>query len=147
MRIAYVLETIDVAGGVKVVVEHATELAARGHDVTLVARSWNREWIRVGVPVRIVPELTREHLPDADVFVATWFATVLPALASGRARRVVHFSQGYEAAYAHLAHLAPEVEAAYAAPVPKLVISAHVLGWLEGRFPGPFFVVYSGSYV
>lgn len=141
MRIAYVLETIDVAGGVKVVVEHAAELAARGHDVVVVARSWNRGWIEVGVPVLLVPELTREHLPEADVFVATWFGTVLPAIASGRARRVVHFSQGYEAAYPHFAHLAPEIEAAYSAPVPKLVISAHVLDWLEGRFPGPFHVV------
>lgn len=141
MRIAYVLETIDVAGGVKVVVEHAAELAARGHEVLLVARSWNRGWIEVEVPVLLVPELTREHLPEADVFVATWFATVRPALESGRARRVVHFSQGYEAAYPHLAHLAPQVEEAYAAPVPKLVISPHVLAWLEGRFPGPFHVV------
>ncbi|MFN7989223.1 MAG: glycosyltransferase family 4 protein [Thermoanaerobaculia bacterium] len=141
MRIVYVLEAIDVAGGVKVVVEHAAELASRGHDVSIVARSWNRDWIDVAVPVRLVPELTREYLPDADVFVATWYATVLPALASGRARRVVHFSQGYEAAYSHFAHLAPEVEAAYLAPVPKLVISPHVLRWLEGRFPGPFHVV------
>lgn len=141
MRIAYILETIDVAGGVKVVVEHAEELASRGHDVIVVAKSWNRQWIDVGVPVRIVPELTREHLPDADVFVATWYATVLPALASGKARRVVHFSQGYEAAYSDFAHLAPEIEAAYLAPIPKLVISRHVLRWLEGRFPGPFHVV------
>lgn len=141
MRIAYILETIDVAGGVKVVIEHATELASRGHDVTVVARSWNRDWIEVGVPVRLVPELTREHLPDADVFVATWYATVLPALASGRARRVVHFSQGYEAAYSSFVHLTPEIEAAYSAPVPKLIISPHVLTWLEGRFPGPFHVV------
>ena len=141
MRIAYILETIDVAGGVKVVLEHAAELASRGHDVTVVARSWNRDWIEVEVPVRLVPELTREHLPEADVYVATWYATVLPAIASGRARRVVHFSQGYEAAYPHLAHLAPEIEEAYSAPVPKLVISPHVLTWLEGRFPGPFHVV------
>jgi glycosyltransferase involved in cell wall biosynthesis len=141
VKIAYVLETIDVAGGVKVVVEHAAELASRGHEVLLVARSWNRDWIEVEVPVLLVPELTREHLPEADVFVATWYATVRPALESGRARRVVHFSQGYEAAYAHLAHLAPRVEEAYSAPVPKLVISAHVLDWLEGRFPGPFHVV------
>lgn len=141
MRIAYILETIDVAGGVKVVVEHAEELAARGHDVTLVARSWNRDWIQVRVPVLVVPELTREHLPEADIFVATWYATVLPAIASGRARRVVHFSQGYEAAYSSFFHLVPEIETAYSAPVPKLVISPHVLAWLEGRFPGPFHVV------
>ena len=141
VRIAYILETIDVAGGVKVVVEHASELASRGHDVTLVTRSWNRDWIEVGIPIRVVPELTREHLPDADVFVATWYATVLPAIESGRARRVVHFCQGYEAAYPHLFHLTPEIEAAYSAPVPKLVISSHILAWLEGRFPGPFHVV------
>jgi len=38
MRIVYVLESLELSGGVKVIVEHAEGLRARGHDVMLVTR-------------------------------------------------------------------------------------------------------------
>ena len=33
MKIVYVVESLELSGGVKVIVEHAEGLAARGHDV------------------------------------------------------------------------------------------------------------------
>jgi glycosyltransferase involved in cell wall biosynthesis len=141
VKIVYVVESLELSGGVKVIVEHAEELQRRGHDVSIAARRLAGEWMPVGVPVVSVQEFTAETLPDADVHVATWFETVVPTVRAGRARRVVHFSQGYEAIYPYIAHRRDEIDAAYAQPVPKLLISAHLGPLFSGRFPGPFFVL------
>jgi glycosyltransferase involved in cell wall biosynthesis len=98
-------------------------------------------WIPIRVPVLVVDRLDASTLPEADVHVATWFATVLPVVNARRARKVFHFSQGYEALYPYVAHLRDEIDAAYAAPVPKLLISRHLEAHLAPRFPGPFHVL------
>ena len=141
MKIVYVVASLEVSGGVKVIVEHAEGLAARGHDVSIVSLRPPEPWMPVGVPVTVVPEISAGTLPEADVHVATWFETVVPTVRAARARRVVHFSQGYEAIYPHVAHRKAEIDEAYAQPVPKLLISSHLVGLFEGRFPGPYAVL------
>jgi glycosyltransferase involved in cell wall biosynthesis len=93
------------------------------------------------VPVVEVPRFDRSTLPDADIHVATWFPTVAPTVQAGRARKVFHFSQGYEAPHPHTRHRLGEIEEAYQQNVPKILISPHLLADLEGRYPGPFHVL------
>ena len=141
MRVVYVVSSLEVSGGVKVIVEHAEALAARGHDVSIASLRAPEPWMPVGVPVTVVPEISAATLPPADVHVATWFETVVPTVRAARAKRVVHFSQGYEAIYPHVAHRKAEIDEAYAQRVPKLVISEHLVGLFTGVFPGPFHVL------
>jgi glycosyltransferase involved in cell wall biosynthesis len=141
MRIVYVLESLELSGGVKVVVEHAEGLAGRGHDVSIVTKDARHDWIAIRVPVKEVPRFDETTLPPADVHVATWFPTVVPTVRARRALRVFHFSQGYEASYPHTRHCVEEIEEAYRQHVSKLLISAHLLRHLEGRYPGPFHVL------
>jgi L-malate glycosyltransferase len=141
MKIVYVVENLGLSGGVKVIVEHAEGLAARGHDVSIVTRDARHDWIPVRVPVAEVPAFSHETLPEADVHVATWFPTVVPTARAGRARRVFHFSQGYEVLSDFVAHRRAEIEEAYREPLPKLLISAHLLALFDGVFPGPFHVL------
>ncbi len=141
MRIAYVLESLELSGGVKVVVEHAAGLKARGHDVVLVTRDGRHDWLDVPVRVHEVPVFDGSTLPEADVHVATWFPTVVPVVSARRAARIFHFCQGYEAPHPHTLHRLGEIEEAYRQDVPKLVVSAHLLPLLEGRYPGPFHVL------
>ena len=140
MRIAWVLEDLGVAGGVRVVVELAEAFAGRGHDVLLVTRG-DPGWIRTRVPVLRVDAFDRGTLPEADVHVATFYTTVEPTVRAARARLVVHFCQGYEAPHPHLAAELPRIVAAYRLPVPKVVVSAHLVPLLEPLYPGPYFVV------
>ena len=141
MKIVYVVPSLGISGGIKVVVEHAEGLAARGHDVSIVTLDARHAWIPIRVPVVELPDFSRATLPEADVHVATWFPTVLPTARAGRARRVFHFSQGYEALYDFVAHRREEIDEAYREPIPKLLISAHLLTHFEGVFPGPFHVL------
>jgi glycosyltransferase involved in cell wall biosynthesis len=135
MRIVYILESLEPGGGVKVLVEHAAGLAARGHDVSLVTKGGRTDWMDLPVPVLEVPRFDETTLPEADVHVATWFPTVVPTVKAARARRVFHFCQGYEAPHPHLKDRAAEIEEAYRQPIPKLVISRHLLRDI-GHFPG-----------
>lgn len=141
MKIAYVLESLELSGGVKVVAEQAAGLARRGHDVVLVTRDARHPWIELSVPVLEVASFDAASLPEADVHVATWFPTVVPVARARRAARVFHFCQGYEAPHPHTADRLAEIEAAYRESVPKLLVSAHLLPLLEGRYPGPFHVL------
>jgi glycosyltransferase involved in cell wall biosynthesis len=140
VRIAYVLEDLGLAGGVRVVVEHAEALAARGHEVVLVTRG-DPGWIRTRVPVLVVQEFRRETLPESDVHLVTYYTTVAPTVHAARARRVVHFCQGYEAPHPHLAAELPRIHEAYSFPIPKVVVSPHLVDVLSPLYPGPYLVV------
>jgi glycosyltransferase involved in cell wall biosynthesis len=132
---------MEPSGGLRVIVQHADGLAARGHTVSLVTKDARTPgWMPVGVPVVEVPRFDAQTLPEADVHVATWFPTVAPTVRAGRAPRVFHFCQGYEGLLTYLAPRAAEIEEAYAQPVPKLVVSPHLLPLLA-RFPGARHVV------
>ena len=141
MRIVYVVESLELSGGVKVIVEHAEGLAARGHDVVIVTKDARHDWLPIRVPVVPVSEFSAATLPEADVHVATWFPTVVPTVRAGRAKKLFHFSQGYEAPHPHMRGRLSEIEEAYRQPVPKLLVSRHLLRDLEGRYPGPFHVL------
>ncbi len=141
MKIVYVLDSLGLSGGVKVVVEQAEGLRARGHDVTLVTREAEHGWLDIGVPVVEVPVFDRTTLPEADVHVATWFPTVAPTVRARRARRVFHFCQGYEAPHPHTLHRLDEIDEAYRQPIPKLLVSAHLESILAPRYPGTYHVL------
>lgn len=103
MRITFVLPTVNMSGGVRVVAIYAKELAARGHDVTLVspppqrmpllrkiksallAKGWPADFSRnpshldgLGLNHHILDRwrpVKNIDVPDADVVVATWWET------------------------------------------------------------------------
>lgn len=141
LRVDWIVEAMTLSGGVRVVVELAEGLAARGHEVRIVTKDAGDGWIVPSVPVLVVPAFTRESLPEGDVAVATWFPTVVPALRAGRHRRVLHFCQGYEGLHSFLAHRLGEIEEAYAAPVARLAVSPHLVELLEPRFGGTWHVL------
>ena len=125
MKIVYVLESLELSGGVKVVVEHAEGLAARGHDVSIVTRDARHDWLEVGVPVVAVPHsrrtASRGRRPRRDVV-----PDGRPGREGAPRARVFHFCQGYEAPHPHTFHRLEEIEEAYRQKVPKLLVSAHL---------------------
>jgi len=141
MKIVYVVESLEVSGGVKVIIEHAEGLSQRGHEVSIVTRDARHPWIDVRVPVTEVRRFDASTIPPADVHVATWFPTVVPAVRARLAPKIFHFSQGWEAIYPNTAHRRDEIDEAYRQPVPKLLISAHLQTLFEGRYPGPYHVL------
>ncbi|MFN2386866.1 MAG: glycosyltransferase family 4 protein, partial [Thermoanaerobaculia bacterium] len=133
MRIAYLLESTELSGGVKVALTQAEALARRGHRVAVVSPDAAPSWF----------PLTRSHferssfrqsreLAAAEVRVATFWTTVAPALENA-AGPVFHLSQGYEGSFSFYSDRREEIEAAYRAPTHKIAVSRTLAQQLEAQ--------------
>lgn len=133
MKIAYLLESTELFGGVKVVLQQAEALARRGHRVTVVSPEPAPEWFRLA-RARFERSSYRESraLAEADVRVASFYRTV-PLALDGARGPVFHLSQGYEGEIAHYreAGLSEEIDRVYRLPTRKLAVSSTLARRLE----------------
>jgi glycosyltransferase involved in cell wall biosynthesis/SAM-dependent methyltransferase len=137
LRIAYLLESTEVSGGVKVVLQQAEALARRGHRVAVVSPGAQPGWFAMS-RARFERSSFREsrELAQADIRIATFWTTVAPAL-NGALGPVFHLCQGYEGAFSFYAHRREEIEAAYGMPTRKLAISRALASKLDDLGFGP----------
>jgi O-antigen biosynthesis protein len=103
LRVAVLLNDLQLSGGVGVVVEHARQLSDRhGFDVTLVLAREQDEppWRYRGltdIPVETLPQARHEHF---DIAVATWWETAF-SLFELHASRYAYFVQSLEDRFYH----------------------------------------------
>ena len=137
MRIAYLLESTEIYGGVQIVLRQAEALARRGHRVTVVSPGPAPDWFPLS-RARFERSSYRDSraLGEAEVRVATFWKTVPPAL-EGACGPVFHLCQGYEGEIAYYGQVRDEIERAYRAPAHKLAISATLATRLESFGFGP----------
>ena len=137
LRIAYLLESTEVSGGVKVVLQQAEALARRGHRAAVVSPGMQPGWFAMS-RARFERSSFREsrELAEADIRVATFWTTVAPAIDGARGP-VFHLCQGYEGAFSFYAHRREEIEAAYGASTRKLAVSKALASKLEDLGFGP----------
>ncbi len=140
LRIAYLLEDMHLAGGIRVVLAQADALTARGHDVALVARgseplSWRRSQAR-WMFLRSFDEL---DVRSFDFVVGTFWKTLADSygLAGSRA---VHLCQGYEGSFTAYRPIQAEIDAAYRLPLPKITVSPHLVGICKRFHPDAEYV-------
>lgn len=137
MRIAYLLESTELSGGVKVVLMQAEALARRGHRVTVVSPQAPPAWFRLSQS-----HFERSAFSDspalsaADVRVATFWKTAAPAL-SGARGPVFHLCQGYEGQFSFYRDAWPAIETAYRLPTRKLAVSTTLAARLDALGYGP----------
>lgn len=135
MRITYLLEDArGLWGGVKTVLEEAGLLAARGHQVTVVARSEPPDWMEPAADFRRVPDLSPGGIPPSDLVVGTYWSTVPYAVLSGRGVPV-HYCQGFEGENPETASRREHIDAVYRFPETfKITISPHLTRLLRARY-------------
>lgn len=139
MRIVFLVETAtQIWGGVKVVLEDANWLAARGHQITVLSKSNPPDWMGIHCDFRTVENFSPEQIPPADIVVGTFWSTVPDAVhaASGPAAGVpVHFCQGYEGDNPENAPIKDRIEEVYKiSAASKITISTHLTRLLKDRF-------------
>lgn len=153
MRIVFVLPTVSMSGGIKVVAIYARALVERGHNVTLVSPPLRPLSLRAKVKSALLGRgwparrrISRSHLdgsgldhrvldcwrpvidsdvPDADVVIATWWETAhwVYGLSAHKGAKT-YFIQGYEIfPYVPL----DRCEASYRLPMHKIVVAR----WLQ----------------
>lgn len=136
MNICYLLESTELGGGVRVVLDQARALRRRGHQVRVLALRGHHRWYPYKIDVQYVADFRAGPLPDPlDVVVATFWTTVEPAL-QVPARLAVHLCQGCEWSFPEYAPLKDHIEHAYALPIPKLTIGPWLNQQIQERF-GP----------
>jgi glycosyltransferase involved in cell wall biosynthesis len=137
MRIAYLLASTELCGGVKVALGQAEALARRGHRVTVVSPDAPPAWrpMRFARFERSAFDRSAA-LSEADVRVATFWTTAAPAVAGARGP-VFHLCQGFEGEFDFYRDAWPAIEAAYRLPTRKLAVSAPLAARLEERGFGP----------
>ncbi|MFN8826776.1 MAG: glycosyltransferase [Planctomycetota bacterium] len=137
MRITWLLEVADqLWGGVKVALENANWQHRQGHRVTVVSRSGPPAWMQLACDFRRVQDFRSEHLPDADVLVATYWTTVSWARSAAPTKGApVHFCQGYEGDGAENEALRDRIESAYRlSGVQRVTVSPHLTRLFQQRF-------------
>ncbi len=157
MRITFVLPHITLSGGIRVLATYAERLQQRGHHVVVVStgRSASRRRERLKrLLLRTAPEhqytffddLPIEHrklpqvgpvtdadVPDADVVVATWWATAPAVFAlSAQKGAKAYFIQGYEADIPLVPRA--QVDATWRLPMQKIVVASWLGEMARERF-------------
>lgn len=148
MRVAFLLPSIGLAGGIFIVLEHALGLARRhGHDVTIVTTDDHT----VSHSFPSLSELSRVTIDDAaghhfDLAVATWWHTVY-SLPRVIAPQYAHFIQNLEDRFYTPSDVAARAGAAAIQALPLAFITT--AGWLEAQIrllrpDAPVYCVRSG---
>jgi len=132
VRIAYVLPWPELGGGNKVIFQHVRLLHRRGIEVAVLGAGPPPRWTDLPVPYHDY-DAGPPRLPPQDLVIATYWTTIAVAERLGLGP-VAHFCQGYEGGLLHLAPQLGEIEAAYARPLPTLVVAPHLGDLLARRF-------------
>ena len=126
MKIAYLLEDTDLAGGIRVCVAHGDVLTDRGHDVTLITKGTPLTWRRSRAKWLHVEEWDEVNAGAYDFIVGTFWRTITHAYALAP-DRAIHFCQGYEGSFTAYQQFKPEIDAVYRLPIPKITVSPHLV--------------------
>jgi len=158
MRITFVVPVLEISGGARIIAGHAERLAAKGHEVLIVAPSQRqtiKQKIRTlvgrkngpsyssdkshvalsGVPFKFgarAEQVTAFDVPDADVIIATWWETAewVWAMPPSKGAKF-HFIQHYEA---HPGQPAERVDAVWDLPFSKIAIAKWLIDLGRERF-------------
>lgn len=139
MRIAYILESTELCGGVKVVFQHAELLRALGHDVTVLGRDARPDWI--SFKIRYFDcSLEIPRIGTQDLVIATYWTTI-PIAESLGLGPVIHFCQGFEGDYVHLSSQHAQIEEIYSRNHPAFTVTPHLAFFLKQRFGREAYVI------
>lgn len=129
LNICYLLESTELSGGVRVVLDQARALAARGHAVRVLALRGDHAWYPYPVTLDYVESFAgAAAIHQPQVVIATFWTTVAPAL-DCRAALTVHLCQGLEWECPEYGDIAARIDAAYRHPIPKLTVGS----WLDEK--------------
>jgi glycosyltransferase involved in cell wall biosynthesis len=126
MKITYLMADTDLSGGIRVQLAHADALIARGHRVRIVTPGLPLTWRATRAEFVYVDKFLDYDASDDDFVVGTFWPTV-PDAYTLAGKRAVHLCQGYEGSFQPYAESKPQIDAAYALPIPKLVVSKHLV--------------------
>ncbi len=122
MKLCFVLDRPELGGGVKVVFQLAAMAQALGHQVEVHGIGPMPGWAREYFAGRYLDRELEPAGTGFDLAMGTYYTTLDYAEQLG-AGQVVHFCQGYEGDFEHLAAAKAQIEAVYARPHRLLTVN------------------------
>ena len=126
LRIAWLLEDTELAGGIRVVVAQADALRVRGHKTTLFTKGGPLTWRESTAEWRHIESWSDVQADEFDFVIGTFWKTI-PATYELAGRKAIHLCQGYEGSFTAYASLKDEIDAVYRLPIPKITVSPHLV--------------------
>lgn len=122
MRVVWVVPGIFIAGGVRIIVEYANRLAARGHEVEILTMKQvpDDPCFPIQVPLQTYSPRAAK---GADALVATSWPTVEPAMKAEAVARKYYFIQNRESYFRRRPWQQWAVERYYSLPLIPITIS------------------------
>jgi glycosyltransferase involved in cell wall biosynthesis len=130
LKLAYLMEDTDLSGGVRVQLAQSDALIARGHEVVIFTKGLPLTWRRSRAEWRYVDTFDAIDAAEFDFVVGTFWTTV-PAAYAAAGERAVHQCQGYEGSIVQYTAVKSQIDAAYALPIPKLVVTPYLVDTLK----------------
>lgn len=150
MRIAYLLETTGLCGGVKVVFNHVNALIKKGHTAFVLSYDSYPEWLDKNVPFKRIQKIGKQSLldikgiEDFDVIVGTSPLHLVKIYNDLKRKsceeKIVHFIQGYEGDYHEGKPFMSLIKEAYSLPVRKMTVSDNLSQRLLNHYPDQRFI-------
>jgi glycosyltransferase involved in cell wall biosynthesis len=126
MNLLYLLAGTDLSGGVRVVLAQADALVARGHRVSIATGGEPVHWRHSHAHWLYLRDFSELESAEAFDFVIGTFWTTVPVAYSLAGPRAVHLCQGYEGSFEAYLDRKSEIDAVYALPVPKMVVTRYL---------------------
>ncbi len=144
-RIAYLLESTCLCGGVKVVLRQAEALMQRGHQADVVSLDPRPNWFDGPLSYCNTNPFDTNLASKYDFLIATTPRLVLHHFNSSQVSRLLHLVQGFEAEISEAKPYLDVIQRAYLLPVIKITVSSLLTEKLSDHFPqGRFFTIGQG---
>jgi L-malate glycosyltransferase len=140
-KIAYLLESTGLCGGVKVVFRQAEALMKRGHPVTIVSGEDYPGWFEGNVVFE-----KRDPFDPAVADPFEWIIGTTPRLILHHSRykkngmKLLHLIQGYEPDLEECRPFKNIIDDAYSLPIPRITVSVSMAASFGGRYPDQRFI-------
>lgn len=125
LRIAYLFEDTELAGGLRIAIGQADGLTARGHDVTIITKGERLDWRKSNARWQFVKSFEDADLLPFEFVIGTFWKTI-PFVYELAGPRGIHLCQGYEGSFTAYQDIKPQIDDAYRLPLPKITISHHL---------------------
>lgn len=144
MKIAFLLESTFLCGGVKVVLRQAEALSKLGHQVKVISKDPAPDWFGGEIIFVKKNPFARDFGKEFDIIIVTTPELALFHFEHPGLKGIYHLVQGYEGDYQECLAIKDRIEKAYSLPIVKLTVSGRLAARLEKMFPGHYFSIGQG---
>lgn len=135
LQITFILDHMNVCGGVKMIIEYTNQLVTRGHQVNIVSYDPKPNWMDMQanyIQVQKDFELS-VAIPETDIIVTTFWKQMWDVF-DAKIAPIIHFEQGDKSLFEfdnYSQRTKEEIKSYWAVPIPIITVSSALAAQIE----------------